>query len=154
MPRTGFENSVVDTLYFAARPEQAGQFSKWSRYAQRQGSRERTLRNRPAPLQAHLREGRRARRNPQARVLRKADPGTQAQARRGREAPPSSPLARSDAPRTLVLIGGRKLLRSAACTPAVPGILTYRRVHSGSCAPPTHNLPSLATLSNRSCLDE
>src|SRR5690242_13210949 len=103
MPRTGFENSVVDTLYFAARPEQAGQFSKWSRYAQRQGSRERTLRNRPAPLQAHLREGRRARRNPQARVLRKADPGTQAQARCGGEASSAPVVARSDASRTALL---------------------------------------------------
>src|SRR6185437_15493752 len=83
---------------------QAGQFTKWSVHAQRQSPRERAIRNRPAPLQAHLREGRRARRNAQARVLRKADPGTQAQARCGGEAPPASRLARSHAPQAPVLI--------------------------------------------------
>jgi len=42
-----------------------------------------------------------------------------------------------------------KLLRSTSCAPAVLGILMYSTVHSGSCAPPTRNLSSLATLIQR-----
>src|SRR3546814_9644005 len=63
-------------------------------YAKRQSPRKRAFRVCPAPLQAHLREGRRAGRNPQARVLREADPGAQAQGRRRREAPGAPHLAR------------------------------------------------------------
>src|SRR5690606_17510070 len=63
-------------------------------YAQRQSPRKRAFRVCPAPLQAHLREGRRAGRNPQARVLREADPGAQAQGRRRREAPGAPHVAR------------------------------------------------------------
>src|SRR3546814_12592583 len=63
-------------------------------YAKRQSPRKRAFRVCPAPLQAHLREGRRAGRNPQARVLREADPGAQAQGRRRRETPGAPPPAR------------------------------------------------------------
>src|SRR5690606_24626732 len=56
-------------------------------HAQRQSPRKRAVRVCPAPLQAHLREGRCPGRNPQARVLREADPGAQAQGRGCREAP-------------------------------------------------------------------
>jgi hypothetical protein len=40
----------------------------------------------------------------------------------------------------------QKLLRSAACVPAVLEILIYSQVNSGSCAPAARDLPSLATL--------
>jgi len=42
-----------------------------------------------------------------------------------------------------------KLLRSTSCVPAVLGILIYRQVNSGSCAPAARKLPSLATLIQR-----
>lgn len=41
------------------------------------------------------------------------------------------------------------LLRSAACTRAVLGILMYLQIHSGSCAPAARNPPSLATVNQR-----
>src|SRR3546814_4213670 len=63
----------------------------------------------PAPLQAHLREGRRAGRNPQARVLREADPGAQAQGRRRREAPGAPHLARRHQAQAPVLRQARVL---------------------------------------------
>src|SRR5690606_6487092 len=63
-------------------------------YAERQSPRKRAFRVCPASLQAHLREGRRAGRDPQARVLREADPGAQAQGRRRGEAPGPPQFAR------------------------------------------------------------
>jgi len=39
-----------------------------------------------------------------------------------------------------------KLLRLAACAPAVLAMLTYWRVRSACCAPASRNPPSLATL--------
>src|SRR5450432_3677139 len=43
----------------------------------------------------------------------------------------------------------QNLLRSASCAPAVLGILIYIQVNSGSSAPATRNLPSLATVLQR-----
>src|SRR5690606_13341423 len=74
--------------------------------AQRQSPRKRAFRVCPPSLQAHLREGRRARRDPQARVLREADPGAQAQGRRRGEAPGPPHLARRDQAPAPVLIHG------------------------------------------------
>src|SRR5690606_11707160 len=59
----------------------------------------------PASFQAHLRKGRHPGRDPQARVLRKADPGAQAQGRRGREAYAASRDARRHQASAHVLIG-------------------------------------------------
>ena len=89
-------------------------------HAERQSPRKRAVRVCPAPLQAHLREGRRARRNPQARVLREADPGAQAQGRRRGEAPVAPQLARRHQAPAPVL--------SAVVVPAKAGTRKRRRL--------------------------
>src|SRR3546814_11184812 len=85
-------------------------------YAKRQSPRKRAFRVCPAPLQAHLREGRRAGRNPQARVLREADPGAQVQGRRRREASGAPHLDRKSVVEgksvsVRVDLGGRRIIK-------------------------------------------
>src|SRR3569832_1010864 len=111
MPNTGpaFAIAWFSTLKYAARPFGSGTILQRSLHAQRQSSRERTLRVRSAAFQAHLRKGRRPGRNAQARVLRKADPGAQAQGRRGRQASPAPRVARRDQAPAVVLIARGRL---------------------------------------------
>src|SRR5690606_3271592 len=90
-------------------------------YAQRQSPRKRAFRVCPAPLQAHLRKGRRPGRNPQARVLREADPGAQAQGRCCGQAPSASRLARRDQAPAPLLRPAVPIRKPA--TPRVAGFL-------------------------------